>query len=110
MGGEQLFVPFLEVRMGNQLYVGNLDCGVTNDTLTAMFEAYGAVVSARVSTDRDTSRSKGFGFVEMGSDPEAWAAIKGINGMEVEGRSLTVTEARPKEGGCHSAYGGGGGG
>jgi hypothetical protein len=85
-------------------------CGVTNDTLTAMFERYGAVMSARVSTDRDTGRSKGFGFVEMGSDPQALAAIKGINGREVEGHRLTVNEARPEEGGCRSAYSGGGGG
>src|ERR1700732_95832 len=104
VGGEQLFVPFLEARMGNQLYVGNLGCGVTNDTLTAMFEEYGAVVSARVSTDGDTGRSKGFAFVEMGSDPQALAAIEGINGREVEGHRVTVNEARTEEGGCLGAY------
>ena len=84
-----------------------------------MFEPHGTVVSAQVIMDRDTGRSKGFGFVEMGSDQEAQAAIAALNGKEVDGRSLTVNEARPKEGGGGSrggsgggrgGYGGGGGG
>jgi RNA recognition motif-containing protein len=86
-----------------------------------MFEAFGSVQSAQVIMDRDTGRSKGFGFVEMGSDAEAQAAISGMNGKEVDGRALTVNEARPKEsgggggrggsgGGGRGGYGGGGGG
>jgi RNA recognition motif-containing protein len=104
--------------MGKQLYVGNLDYGVTDSALEQMFAAHGTVESARVIMDRDTGRSKGFGFVEMGSDQEAQAAIAALNGKEVDGRSLTVNEARPKEdggggrggsGGGRGGYGGGGG-
>jgi RNA recognition motif-containing protein len=92
--------------MGKKLYVGNLTYGVTDSTLQQMFAAYGTVQSAQVIMDRDAGRSKGFGFVEMKSDQEAQAAMTGLNGKEVEGRALTVNEARPKtEGG-----GGGGGG
>ena len=91
--------------MGRKLYVGNLTYGVTNSDLEKMFEPFGRVESAQVIMDRDTGRSKGFGFVEMGSDQEAQAAIAGLNGKEIDGRTLTVNEARPKEGG-----GGGGGG
>jgi RNA recognition motif-containing protein len=92
--------------MGKKLYVGNLPYSVGNTELQRLFEAHGSVVSAQVIMDRDTGRSKGFGFVEMGNDSEAQAAIADMNGKEVDGRSLTVNEARPKpEGG-----GGGGGG
>lgn len=92
--------------MGKRLYVGNLTYGTTDATLRQMFEAHGSVTSAQVIMDRDTGRSKGFGFVEMGSDEEAQAAIAALNGQQVDGRALTVNEARPKtEGG-----GGGGGG
>src|SRR5436309_3853640 len=106
--------------MGRKLYVGNLTYGVTDATLEQMFAPHGTVQSAQVIMDRDTGRSKGFGFVEMGSDQEAQAAIAALNGKEVEGRSLTVNEARPKtEGGGgrgggggrdRGGYGGGGGG
>src|ERR1700722_3677728 len=90
--------------MGKKLYVGNLPYSVSDSDLQQMFEAHGTVQSAQVIMDRDTGRSKGFGFVEMGSDAEAQAAINAMNGNEIEGRALTVNEARPKEGG-----GGGGG-
>jgi RNA recognition motif-containing protein len=97
--------------MGRKLYVGNLAYGVGDGDLQQMFEAFGTVQSAQVIMDRDTGRSKGFGFVEMGSDQEAQAAITGLNGKEVEGRALTVNEARPKtEGGGRGGGGGGGGG
>jgi len=76
--------------MGKKLYVGNLAYGVTDSTLAQMFEAHGTVQSAQVIMDRDTGRSKGFGFVEMGSDAEAQAAIAALNGKDMEGRSLTV--------------------
>ncbi len=96
--------------MGKKLYVGNLTYGVTDSALQQMFEAHGTVQSAQVIMDRDTGRSKGFGFVEMGSDAEAQAAIAALNGKEVEGRSLTVNEAKPKtEGGGRGGQGGGGG-
>jgi RNA recognition motif-containing protein len=90
--------------MGRKLYVGNLAYSVTDSTLEQLFAAHGSVQSAQVIMDRDTGRSKGFGFVEMGSDQEAQAAIQAMNGKEIDGRTLTVNEARPKEGG-----GGGGG-
>jgi len=101
--------------MGKKLYVGNLTYGVTDSTLQQIFEAHGTVQSAQVIMDRETGRSKGFGFVEMGSDAEAQAAIAALNGKEVEGRSLTVNEARPKPeggggGGGRGGYGGGRGG
>jgi RNA recognition motif-containing protein len=100
--------------MGKKLYVGNLTYGVTDGTLAAMFEAHGTVKSAQVIMDRDTGRSKGFGFVEMGTDQEAQAAIAALNGKEVDGRSLTVNEARPREdrggGGGRGGSGRGGGG
>src|SRR5208337_3073815 len=106
-----LFFLFGRPFMGKKLYVGNLAYGVTDSTLQQMFEAHGTVQSAQVIMDRETSRSKGFGFVEMGSDKEAQAAIAALNGKEVEGRSLTVNEARPKtEGGGRGGSGGGGGG
>jgi RNA recognition motif-containing protein len=97
--------------MGRKLYVGNLAYSVTDGDLQEMFAAHGTVQSAQVIMDRDTGRSKGFGFVEMGSDQEAQAAIAALNGKEMEGRSLTVNEARPKtEGGGGRGGGGGYGG
>ena len=100
--------------MGKKLYVGNLPYSVSDSTLEQLFGQFGTVQSAQVIMDRDTGRSKGFGFVEMGSDQEAQAAITGMNGKEIDGRSLTVNEARPKEGGGggggRGGYGGGGGG
>jgi RNA recognition motif-containing protein len=100
--------------MGKKLYVGNLPYSVGNNELQRLFEAHGSVVSAQVIMDRDTGRSKGFGFVEMGNDNEAQAAIADMNGKEVDGRSLTVNEARPKPeggggGGGRGGRGGGGG-
>jgi len=93
-----------------RLYVGNLSYEVTDAALAAMFEAHGAVKSAQVVMDRDTGRSKGFGFVEMSNDQEAQAAITALNGQQVGGRSLTVNEARPRENrGGGGGYGGGGG-
>ena len=97
--------------MGRKLYVGNLSYNVTDSELQQIFEAHGTVQSAQVIMDRDTGRSKGFGFVEMGSDDEAQAAITALNGKEVGGRTLTVNEARPRpEGGPRGGGGGGGGG
>jgi RNA recognition motif-containing protein len=109
---------FPEALMGKKLYVGNLPYSVGDTELQRLFEAHGSVVSAQVIMDRDTGRSKGFGFVEMGNDSEAQAAIADMNGKEIDGRSLTVNEARPKpEGGGggggrggRGGYGGGGGG
>ena len=83
--------------MGNKLYVGNLPYTVRDEDLQQAFGAYGAVNSAKVMMERDTGRSKGFGFVEMGSDAEAQAAIEGMNGQSLGGRSLVVNEARPME-------------
>ena len=94
--------------MGKKLYVGNLTYEVTDSALEQMFAAHGTVQSAQVIMDRDTGRSKGFGFVEMGSDAEAQAAIQALNGKEVEGRSLTVNEARPRPQGSGGNRGGGG--
>jgi RNA recognition motif-containing protein len=108
--------------MGNRLYVGNLGYDISDTELEQLFAAHGTVRSAQVIADRDTGRSKGFGFVEMGSDQEAQAAITALNGKEVAGRPLTVNEARPREdrggggggprggGGGRGGYGGGGGG
>ena len=97
--------------MGNKLYVGNLSYGVSNADLEQVFSAHGAVRSAMVVMDRETGRSKGFGFVEMGSDQEAQTAINALHGKEISGRTLTVNEARPKEeGGPRGGRGGFGGG
>ena len=99
--------------MGKKLYVGNLAYSVTDGTLEQMFAAHGSVQSVQVIMDRDTGRSKGFGFVEMGSDHEAQAAIAALNGANVDGRNLTVNEAKPREdrgGGGRGGYGGGRGG
>lgn len=95
--------------MGRKLYVGNLSYNVTDSDLASMFEAHGTVESAQVIMDRDTGRSKGFGFVEMKTDQEAQAAASALNGQEVEGRALTVNEARPKTEGGRGGGGGGGG-
>lgn len=106
--------------MGNKLYVGNLPYSVRDNDLEQAFGQFGAVTSAKVMMERDTGRSKGFGFVEMGSDAEAQAAINGMNGQPLGGRSVVVNEARPMEarpprsggfgGGGGGGYGGGGGG
>jgi cold-inducible RNA-binding protein len=102
--------------MGNKLYVGNLSYNIRDDDLQQAFAQYGSVSSAKVMMDRDTGRSKGFGFVEMGSDPEAQAAINGMNGQALDGRAIVVNEARPREerpggfGGGRSGGGGAGGG
>jgi len=103
--------------MGKKLYVGNLSYDVDSSALEALFTPHGTVESAQVITDRDTGRSKGFGFVEMSSDGEAQAAIAALNGQDHGGRALTVNEAKPKEnrsggggGGGRGGYGGGGGG
>src|SRR5205814_9157645 len=100
--------------MAKRLYVGNLTYGSTDATLRQLFEAHGTVTSAQIIMDRDTGRSKGFGFVEMGSANEAQAAINAMNGKEFDGRQLTVNEAKPREdrggGGGGGRSGGGGGG
>ena len=83
--------------MGNKLYVGNLAYSVRDDSLHQAFSQFGTVTSAKVMMDRDTGRSKGFGFVEMGSGDEAQAAIRGLNGHSIDGRALVVNEARPRE-------------
>ena len=106
--------------MGNKLYVGNLPYSFRDSDMEQAFSQFGTVSSAKVMMERDTGRSKGFGFVEMGSDAEAQAAIQGMNGQQVGGRGLVVNEARPMEpraprsggygGGGGGGYGGGGGG
>ncbi|HEX7184847.1 MAG TPA: RNA-binding protein [Thermoanaerobaculia bacterium] len=98
--------------MGKKLYVGNLSYSVRDSDLEDLFAAHGSVQSAQVIMDRDSGRSKGFGFVEMSNDDEAQAAISALNGREIEGRALTVNEARPREegGGGGRRSGGGGGG
>jgi RNA recognition motif-containing protein len=104
--------------VGNKLYVGNLAYSVRDESLHQAFSQFGTVTSAKVMMDRDTGRSKGFGFVEMGSDAEAQSAINGMNGQALEGRAVVVNEARPREdrpggfggGGSRGGYGGGGGG
>ena len=96
--------------MGKKLYVGNLAYGVTDADLLRLFEAHGTVQSAQVIMDRDAGRSKGFGFVEMGSDQEAQTAIAALGGKEMDGRALTVNEARPKADGGRGGSGGHSGG
>ena len=83
--------------MAKKLYVGNLSYEVTSTDLETMFKPHGQVASAQVIADRDTGRSKGFGFVEMGNDQEAQAATQALNGKETNGRALTVNEAKPRE-------------
>ena len=95
--------------MGNKLYVGNLAYGIRDEDLQQNFAAFGTVASAKVMMDRETGRSKGFGFVEMSSDAEAQAAIAGMNGKDLEGRAVVVNEARPREE-RPGGFGGGGGG
>ena len=101
--------------MGNKLYVGNLSYNVRDDDLQQTFAQFGTVSSAKVMMDRETGRSKGFGFVEMGSDAEAQSTINGMNGQQMDGRALVVNEARPREerpggfGGGGGRSGGGGG-
>ena len=102
--------------MGNKLYIGNLPYTVRDSDLEQAFSQFGSVTSAKVMMERETGRSKGFGFVEMGSDAEAQAAVNGMNGQPLGGRSIVVNEARPMEarpprsGGGGGGYGGGGGG
>ena len=96
--------------MGNKLYVGNLPYTVRDSDLEQSFGEFGAVTSAKVMMERDTGRSKGFGFVEMGSDAEAQAAIEGMNGQSLGGRSITMNEARPMEARPPRTGGGGYGG
>ncbi len=101
--------------MGKRLYVGNLAYSVTNESLEQLFAEFGTVVSAQVIQDRDTGRSKGFGFVEMQDDNAGQKAISALNDKEHDGRPLTVNEAKPREGGGGGGgggrgYGGGGGG
>jgi cold-inducible RNA-binding protein len=93
--------------MGKKLYVGNLSYNVTNESLSAMFAPFGTVDSAQVIMDRDTNRSKGFGFVEMANVAEADAAIAALNGKDNDGRNLKVNEAKPRE--ERSSFSGGGG-
>ena len=95
--------------MGNKLYVGNLSYNIRDEDLQQAFAQYGGVSSAKVMMDRDTGRSKGFGFVEMSSDAEAQAAINGMNGQALDGRAIVVNEARPREE-RPGGFGGGGGG
>jgi len=106
--------------MGSKLYVGNLSYNTTSSDLEQLCAQHGTVQSAEVIQDRDTGRSKGFGFVQIGSDAEAQAAIAALNGQDLDGRNLTVNEAKPREdrprggggggGGGRGGYGGGGGG
>jgi RNA recognition motif-containing protein len=102
--------------MGSKLYVGNLSYSITSSDLQTMFEKHGSVSSAEVINDRESGRSKGFGFVQMGSDDEAQAAISALSGQESDGRALTVNEAKPREDrprsggssrGASGSYGGG---
>jgi cold-inducible RNA-binding protein len=112
--GRRLFAA--ESNLSKKLYVGNLTYNVNESDLEVLFSQFGTVQSAQVIVDRDTNRSKGFAFVEMGSDAEAQAAIQGLNGREHDGRNLTVNEAKPREarsggyggGGRSGGYGGGG--
>ncbi|MCH9620603.1 MAG: hypothetical protein S4CHLAM20_00020 [Chlamydiia bacterium] len=92
-----LFIRRPEVAQEKKLYVGNIAYSLDNDSLKELFESFGTVVSAQIIMDRDTNRPKGFGFVEMSNTKEAQAAIDEMNGKEVEGRSLTVNEAKPRQ-------------
>jgi RNA recognition motif-containing protein len=104
---------FPEAQMGKKLFVGNLSFNMDSGELEQLFEPYGTVQSAQVVMDRETGRSRGFGFVEMGTDQEAQAAIEALAGRQAGGRTLTVNEAKPREdrggGGGRGGYGGGGG-
>jgi len=108
-----VLLSFRSLTVGKKLYVGNLTYNVNESDLEALFSQFGSVQSAQIIVDRDTNRSKGFGFVEMGSDAEAQAAIQALDGRDHDGRNLTVNEAKPREprsGGGGGGYGGGGGG
>jgi len=105
--GRQGIVCEGDGTLGKKLYVGNLTFNTKSSDLERLFSSYGTVQSAQVIEDRETGRSKGFGFVEMGSDQEAREAIQALNGNEIDGRALTVNEARPRE---ERSGGGGGGG
>lgn len=113
-GGVRVVLPSNgESALGKKLYVGNLSYGVSSSDLEQLFASFGAVQSAQVITDRASGRSKGFGFVEMGTEEAAQAAIRGLHGQEHDGRPLTVNEAKPREdrggggGGGRGGYGGG---
>lgn len=110
-GAKSITLWFLNLpeqfSLGKKLYVGNLGYGVTGNDLEQLFAAHGTVKSAQVITDRDSGRSKGFAFVEMGTDQEAQAAIAALNGKDVDGRSMTVNEARPQEPRSGGGFGGG---
>jgi hypothetical protein len=116
IGLHRVLSHFEESLMGNKLYVGNLPYSFRDEDLQQAFAAHGSVSSAKVMMERDTGRSKGFGFVEMGSDAEAQAAINAMNGQQYGGRGIVVNEARPMEprpprsGGFGGGAGGGGGG
>ena len=94
----------------NKLYVGNLSFDTTEETLSSAFSRFGSVQSANIVTDRETGRARGFGFVEMGSDAEAQAAIDGLDGQQLDGRQIQVNVARPRENRGGAGGGGGGGG
>ena len=94
----------------NKLYVGNISFSMTEELLTEVFAEFGNVTRAQIVTDRETGRSRGFAFVEMGTDDEAQAAIRGLDGQMIDGRNVTVNVARPREGGGRGGRGGGGGG
>lgn len=96
--------------MATKLFIGSLSWGVTDDMLKEFFSSAGTVVSANVITDRDTNRSKGFGFVEMSTEEEAKKAIEELNNKELDGRSIVVNEAKPREERPRNSFGGGGGG
>ncbi len=112
--GKRPFFGASERRDYLNIYVGNLSFDTSESDLQAAFASYGAVTSARIATDRDTGRARGFGFVEMSNQAESQAAIAGLNGTQLQGRTLTVNEAKPREerssGGNRGGYGGGGGG
>jgi cold-inducible RNA-binding protein len=117
MANPTLTTVCLEIEVGKNLYCGNLPYSVRSSDLEQMFSEHGEVVSAQVIEDRETGRSKGFGFVEMGSDDAAAAAIESLDGTEHDGRALRVNEAKPREprsggggGGGRGGYGDGGGG
>ena len=107
---ESVVAFFERSQMGKKLYVGNLSYSVNDQSLLQSFSDFGSVASAKVMMDRDSGRSKGFGFVEMSSDAEAQAAIGGMNGKSVDGRAMVVNEARPMEPRTGGFGGGGGGG
>ena len=110
MKGQVRGEPFRASAMAKRLYVGNLKYTVTSAQLQELFERYGTVSSAQVLSDRETGRSRGFGFVEMTNDDEALSAIESLDGQDQDGRRLTVNEARPRTPGGGGGGGAGGGG